>query len=163
MRLGPRPSARRFIIRTNPGSNRMDISAPAFESLLRAIHDVEYSMPGPEFNIEAAYVGDSKRYVSFPPTRDNPFTPVGLRDPALGNTGPLRFDEIDLLVVHAVPRCSAVSSEYAAKRAALVRRASAIPGILIDDNEMSLSRDAVQRFLLDEHASQKGPITTPLD
>ena len=120
----------------------MDTSSQAFESLLRAIHEAEYALPGPSLNIEATYVGDSQHYLAYPPPRDDPFTASGLRDPALGNTGPLRFEEIDAIVIHASPRHAASSKEYSAKFLAVAHLAATIPGVCINESGIRLGRDA---------------------
>ena len=119
----------------------MDTRSLAFESLLRAIHDVEYSVPGPELNMEALYVGDSQRYLACPPPRDAPFTENGVRDPALGNTGFLPYSEIEALEVYATPRHGSLA-EYTEKFASVARKVAAIEGVCVTASSIFLGRRA---------------------
>jgi hypothetical protein len=121
----------------------MDTTSLAFELLLRAIHDIEYSIPGPTLNMEARYVGDPQRYLAGPPPKDTPFTTTGVRDPALGNTGPLSYAEIEALVVYATPRHDgSMLTEYGNKFVAVARRVAAIEGIRITKSSIFLGRGA---------------------
>jgi hypothetical protein len=104
------------------------------------IHEVEYSFPGPMFNLVAIYVGDPQRYLSYPPAKDAPFTATGIRDPALGNTGPLSYAKVEALEVHAIPRHSPPSAEYGCKFAALASMATSIQGIRISESSIVLGR-----------------------
>jgi len=119
----------------------MDTISLAFESLLRAIHDVEYSLPGPELNMEALYVGDTRRYSAHPPPKDAPFTAGGVRDPALGNTGFLPYTEIAALEVFGTPRHGSLA-EYGDKFAAVARRVVAIKAVRVTTSSIFLGRGA---------------------
>jgi hypothetical protein len=116
----------------------MDSASHAVEAFLRSIHEVEWSMPGSPLSLTVKYRGDPQDYWCSAPPRDNPFTSTGLRDPALGNTGPISFGDIDSIVVNASPRRQAESDEYRAKFRALAERAASIPGASVSTVAISL-------------------------
>jgi hypothetical protein len=120
----------------------MDSSSRSFELLLRAIHEVEWSLPGPALNIEAVYADDEQLYFAYPPPKHDAFTPTGLRDPGLGNTGPLEFTDLWELRVCPSPRHGAQSEEYLVKFACLPARVAAIPGVRIGEDGIVLRRAA---------------------
>jgi hypothetical protein len=121
----------------------MDTSSQTLEALLRVVHEVEWSMPGSSFNLTVRYVGDDHLYQSFPPVRENPFTETGLRDPALGNSGPIEFSEIEAVAVLNEPRHHPQSDQYQAKYSALFERAASIPGVSVGPKAISFTRRVV--------------------
>ena len=118
----------------------MDNVSQVIEALLRLIHEVEWSTPGSCLCLTLRYSFDDQEYWGWAPPRDNPFTPTGIRDPALGNTGPLEFAEIDLLKVDSFPRHRAPDDAYDRKFKALAARARSIEGVLVSDDSISVAR-----------------------
>lgn len=121
----------------------MDTASQTLEALLRAVHEVEWSMPGSSFSLTVRYVGDDHPYQSFPPGRDDPFTETGLRDPALGNSGAIKFSEIEAVTVHNAPRHRPQSDLYLAKYAALLERIASIPRVFVGPDSVSFTRRVV--------------------
>lgn len=118
-----------------------DRASVAVEALLRAIHLTEWSMPGSGLALSARYRGDPADYEAWAPGRDDPFTATGLRDPALGNTGPVAFADIEYIAVSARPRHpGAPSDDYAAKFRALAERAMEIAGVDVSSERIVLDR-----------------------
>jgi hypothetical protein len=115
----------------------MLISLQAIESLLRAVHAVEYSLPGAPISLTVKYVGDDQEYFGHPPCRNEPFTASGLRDPALSNTGPISFSDIEWVTIESRPRHHAHSMEYEAKFEALVLRLSSVAGVLVTHDRIT--------------------------
>jgi hypothetical protein len=107
----------------------MDAESQSLEAFLRIVHEVEWTMPGSPLSLSVVYAGDEQQYWGWAPAKDSPFTPSGLRDPALGNTGPIEFSAIEMVTVNGSPRHLGQSEEYRAKFSAVQTRAAMIRGI----------------------------------
>ena len=112
----------------------------AIEALLRTVHAVEYSLPGDQISLIVKYADDDQEYFGRPPPRDNPFTASGLRDPALGNSGPINFSDIEWVAVECKPRHQVQSVEYQAKFQELSQRLRLVPGVCVAPDRITAPR-----------------------
>ncbi len=118
----------------------MEADSQTMEAFLRLIHEIDRSSSGPALNLTVRYVGDDHAYEGFPPCGDEPFVEEGLRDPALGNTGPISFTDIASVTVHDEPRHQRHSDQYKETYLALLNRVASVPGILVGRNSVSFSQ-----------------------
>lgn len=88
---------------------------------------------GEQFNLSVKYRGDTRVYNEWPLPSGDYITESGLRDPGFGS-GPVEFENIEFVAVHAAPRRGECTDEYRQKVTALRDRVQHLAQVSSDQN-----------------------------
>lgn len=107
----------------------------ALRTFIQHLQEVEYATVGEQFHLSVKYRRDTRVYDERPLPRGDYITESGLRDPGFGS-GPVEFEDIEFVAVHAAPRRGECTDEYRQKVAALRDRVRHLAHVSSDQNDL---------------------------
>ena len=105
-------------------------------AFIQSLQEIEHSTQDPQFNLSVKYFGDDFVYSGWPLPRGEYITEKGLRDPGFGS-GPVKFEDIEFITVHAVPRRGECTNEYREKFMTLLSKVQYLTQVMANTHEIT--------------------------
>ena len=105
-------------------------------AFIQSLQEIEHSTQDTQFNLSVKYFGDDFVYSGWPLPRGEYITEKGLRDPGFGS-GPVKFEDIEFITVHAVPRRGECTNEYREKFMTLLSKVQYLTQVMANNHEIT--------------------------